>query len=67
MPVITRYSLVVFHCSNCKPTGRGPRTAAWYQGELDKWGLIKSRAAVPEGGINGWINKYGDDELTSKL
>ena len=67
MPILIRYSLVVFHCNNCKPTGRGPRTAAWYQDELDKRGLTESRAAVLEGGFKGWINKYGVDELTSKL
>ncbi len=66
MPILVQYSLIVSYCNTCKLTGRGPRTAAWYQDELDKRGLIESRAAVL-GGIKGWINKYGDSELTSKL
>ncbi|KAK0451632.1 hypothetical protein EV421DRAFT_1703149, partial [Armillaria borealis] len=41
MLILIQYSLVVFHCNNCKPTGRGPRIAVWYQDELDKWGLIE--------------------------
>ncbi|PBK82366.1 hypothetical protein ARMGADRAFT_946749, partial [Armillaria gallica] len=36
MPILTRYSLGVYHYSNCKPTGYGPRAAAWYQDKLDK-------------------------------
>ncbi|KAK0205276.1 Rhodanese-like domain-containing protein, partial [Desarmillaria ectypa] len=67
MPILAQYTLVVFHCNNCKPSGRGPRAAAWYQDELDRRGLIGSRAAILEGGIKGWINKYSDDELTSRL
>ncbi|KAG7451630.1 uncharacterized protein BT62DRAFT_1000888 [Guyanagaster necrorhizus] len=67
IPILSRYFLVIFHCNNCKPNGHGPRTAAWYQDELDRQGLIESRAAVLEGGIKGWINKYSEDELTSKL
>ncbi|KAK0459776.1 Rhodanese-like domain-containing protein [Desarmillaria tabescens] len=59
--------LVVFHCNSCKPGGRGPRTAGWYQDELDKQGVTGSRAVVLEGGIKGWVEKYGDDELTCKL
>ncbi|KAK0469236.1 Rhodanese-like domain-containing protein [Desarmillaria tabescens] len=67
MPILTRYPLVVFHCNNCKPGGRGPRAAGWYQDELNRRGLTESRAAVLEGGIKGWISKYSDDELTSRL
>lgn len=66
-PILARYRLVVFHCNSCKPGGRGPRSAGWYQDELDRQGVTESRAVVLEGGIKGWVDKYGDDELTCKL
>ncbi|KAK0197061.1 Rhodanese-like domain-containing protein [Armillaria mellea] len=52
--ILARYQLVVFHCNSCKPGGRGPR-------------VTESRAVVLEGGIKGWVDKYGDDEFTCKL
>ncbi|KAK0210800.1 Rhodanese-like domain-containing protein [Desarmillaria ectypa] len=66
-PILAQYQLAVFHCNSCKPGGRGPRTAGWYQDELDKQGVTESRAVVLEGGIKGWVEKYGDDKLTCKL
>ncbi|KAG7452500.1 uncharacterized protein BT62DRAFT_925047 [Guyanagaster necrorhizus] len=67
IPILARYQLVVFHCNSCKPGGRGPRTAGWYQDELDRRGVTESRAVILEGGIKGWVEKYGNDELTCKL
>ncbi|KAG8941383.1 hypothetical protein FRC00_012409, partial [Tulasnella sp. 408] len=61
---------VIFHCNNCKPGGRGPRTAGWYADELVKQGK-EDRAKnvfVLQGGVKGWISAYGDDDgLTTKL
>ncbi|PVG01339.1 Rhodanese-like protein [Serendipita vermifera] len=50
---------VIFHCNNCGPTGRGPRTAGWY---ADKIAEIqgKSTALVLEGGIKQWLARYRD-------
>lgn len=52
---------VVFHCSGCSPTGRGPRAAGWYADSTAGKG-ISSEALVLDGGIIAWIEKYGNRE-----
>ncbi|KAJ7128098.1 Rhodanese-like domain-containing protein [Mycena filopes] len=64
--VLSSVPLVVFHCNSCKPGGRGPRTAGWYQDALDAKGVRTSRAVVLEGGIKAWIEAFGEDEELSK-
>ncbi|KAJ7151042.1 Rhodanese-like domain-containing protein [Mycena filopes] len=64
--VLSFVPLVVFHCNSCKPGGRGPRTAGWYQDALDAKGVGTSRAVVLEGGIKAWIEAFGEDEQLSK-
>ncbi|KAJ7721941.1 Rhodanese-like domain-containing protein [Mycena maculata] len=60
--------LVIFYCNSCKPGGRGPRSAGWYQDALDAAGNGTSRAVFLEGGIRAWIEAFGEDEdLTTKL
>ncbi|KAJ7627660.1 Rhodanese-like domain-containing protein [Mycena polygramma] len=60
--------LVIFHCNSCKPGGRGPRTAGWYQDAIDTGGTGTSRAVFLEGGIKAWVEAFGEDErLTTKL
>ncbi|KAJ7236213.1 Rhodanese-like domain-containing protein [Mycena rebaudengoi] len=60
--------LVIFQCNSCKPGGRGPRAAGWYQDAIDAKGISTSQALVLEGGIRAWITAYGEDEvLTKKL
>ena len=68
LPLLRRIPLVIFHCQSCGATGRGARTAAWYQDALDKEGIKTSEGRILTGGIKGWIEKYGEDEkLTTKL
>ncbi|KAF7350511.1 Rhodanese-like protein [Mycena venus] len=60
--------LVIFHCNSCKPGGRGPRTAGWYQDACNAQGAGTSRAVVLEGGIKAWVEAFGEDaNLTKKL
>jgi len=51
---------VIFHCNSCKPGGRGPRTAAWYQDWLDAQGETGSKAYILEGGWKAWMAEYPD-------
>lgn len=59
---LTRYSIptVVFHCNSCKPGGRGPRCASWYQDYLDENGIKTSRAVVLKGGYKAWMAEFPD-------
>ncbi|ORY92853.1 Rhodanese-like domain-containing protein [Leucosporidium creatinivorum] len=66
LPILTRYSNVVFHCQSS--SGRGPRCAGWYQDALDERGIKNSEAVVLTGGIKRWVELYGEDgEATTKL
>ncbi|KAJ7484677.1 Rhodanese-like domain-containing protein [Mycena latifolia] len=66
--LLSTVPVVVFHCNSCKPGGRGPRTAGWYQDALDANGSTTSRAVFLEGGIKAWVEAFGEDEnLTKKL
>ncbi|KAJ7149025.1 Rhodanese-like domain-containing protein [Mycena crocata] len=66
--LLSNVPLVVFHCNSCKPGGRGPRAAGWYQDVIDAQGSGTSRAVVLEGGIKAWVEAFGeDDRLTKKL
>lgn len=68
--LLSNVPLVIFHCNNCKETGRGPRTAGWYAEELEKRGILatQSAARVLDGGIKAFTQAYGDDsELVIKL
>lgn len=51
---------VVFHCNSCKPGGRGPRCAAWYQDYLDENGIKSSQALVLKGGYKAWAAEFPD-------
>ncbi|KAJ7437378.1 Rhodanese-like domain-containing protein [Mycena galericulata] len=60
--------LVIFHCNSCKPGGRGPRTAGWYQDAVNATGNGASRGVFLDGGIKAWVEAFGEDEnLTKKL
>ncbi|KAM0749359.1 hypothetical protein T439DRAFT_290484, partial [Meredithblackwellia eburnea MCA 4105] len=61
LPLLTTYKRVIFHCQSS--SGRGPRSAGWYQDLLDEKGITGeiSRAEVLTGGIKGWVKKYGED------
>ncbi|KAJ6631204.1 Rhodanese-like domain-containing protein [Mycena sp. CBHHK59/15] len=68
LALLSSVPLVIFHCNSCKPGGRGPRSAGWYQDALDEKGITISRALVLEGGIKAWAAAYGEDEhLTKRL
>ncbi|KAJ9091721.1 hypothetical protein QFC21_007116 [Naganishia friedmannii] len=56
--VLANIPEVIFHCSSSN--GRGPRSAAWYQDELDDKGIVTSQAFVLTGGINAWVARYPD-------
>ncbi|KAJ7660044.1 Rhodanese-like domain-containing protein [Mycena rosella] len=58
--------VVVFHCNSCKPGGRGPRAAGWYQDAIDAKGSGTSLAVVLEGGIKAWVSAFGEDESLTK-
>lgn len=67
--VLSTIPIVVFHCSSCGPTGRGPRTAGWYRAELEKQGIdeAQSSARVLDGGIKLFAERYANDaSLVSK-
>ncbi|GAA5907829.1 uncharacterized protein JCM6883_001906 [Sporobolomyces salmoneus] len=68
VPFLSSYKQVIFHCQSS--SGRGPRTAAWYQDKLNDLGVSpeKSEGVVLTGGIKAWIKEYGlEDEETVKL
>ncbi|TFK33855.1 S-adenosyl-L-methionine-dependent methyltransferase [Crucibulum laeve] len=48
---------VIFYCQSSN--GRGPRCAAWYQDYLNQIGNEESTAYVLQGGIKGWLSKFG--------
>ncbi|TFK30243.1 arsenite S-adenosylmethyltransferase [Coprinopsis marcescibilis] len=53
---------VIFYCQSSN--GRGPRSAGWYQDFLDGQGEegSGSKAYVLQGGIKGWLEKFGGQE-----
>lgn len=68
VPFLSSYKHVIFHCQSS--SGRGPRTAAWYQDRLNELGITKekSEGVVLTGGIKAWIKEFGvEDEQTVKL
>jgi arsenical-resistance protein 2 len=69
LSILSPIPLVIFHCQSCgKPGSRGRRVAGWYQDALDDAGITTSQARYLEGGIKGWIEKYGAvEELLLKL
>ncbi|KAI0791917.1 Rhodanese-like domain-containing protein [Abortiporus biennis] len=64
--ILQKIPVVIFYCGSSN--GRGPRCAAWYQDALDEAGVdrTESEAKVLEGGIKGWVKKFGE-ELIVKL
>jgi len=58
VPILSNIPLVVFYCN--RSTGRGPRCAGWYADALPS--DAKSQSLVLEGGIKGWMDKWGNDE-----
>lgn len=68
LPMLRRIPLVIFYCNSCTLTGRGPRTAAWYQDALDAESIKDSEARILAGGIKGWAEQYAEDEaLTTTI
>ena len=68
LPLLSKVPQVIFYCKACTIVSRGARGAAYYQDFLDAHGIKESRALILRGGIQGWIEKYGNDEaLTVKL
>ena len=66
--LLSRIPVVVFHCQSCTATGRGARTAAYYQDALDAAGVTTSEGRVLTGGIKAWVEEFGaDQELTVAL
>ncbi|GAA5829723.1 hypothetical protein JCM3766R1_001279 [Sporobolomyces carnicolor] len=68
VPILSSYKQVIFHCQSS--SGRGPRTAGWYQDRLNELGIPNetSKAVVLEGGVKAWIKQFGlDDAHTVKL
>ncbi|GAA5960737.1 hypothetical protein JCM3765_007311 [Sporobolomyces pararoseus] len=68
IPLLSSYKQVIFHCQSS--SGRGPRTAAWYQDKLNELGIPKekSEGVVLTGGIKAWIKEFGLEEVeTVKL
>ncbi|GAA6015048.1 hypothetical protein JCM11491_001640 [Sporobolomyces phaffii] len=68
LPLLSSYKFVIFHCQSS--SGRGPRTAAWYQDRLNERGISTdvSRGVVLEGGIKAWVKAFGsEDAETLKL
>ncbi|KDQ16682.1 hypothetical protein BOTBODRAFT_53780 [Botryobasidium botryosum FD-172 SS1] len=61
VPILSNIPLVVFYCN--RSTGRGPRCAGWYADALPSG--TKSQSLVLEGGIKGWLSKWGEDESLS--
>lgn len=62
--------MLIFHCNNCKETGRGPRAAGWFRAELERQGISQSqpKVLILEGGIKGFASLYRDDaQLVSKV
>ncbi|KDN35158.1 hypothetical protein RSAG8_11803, partial [Rhizoctonia solani AG-8 WAC10335] len=59
---------VIFHCNSCTATGRGPRVAGWYAGQLKQLGITSSKAWILDGGIKRFESLYRDeDKLVGKL
>ena len=48
-------SAVIFYCGSSR--GRGPRSAAWFQDQLDQEGVADITSYVLEGGIKGWVKR----------
>ncbi|GAA5980240.1 hypothetical protein JCM5350_000884 [Sporobolomyces pararoseus] len=68
IPTLSSYKQVIFHCQSS--SGRGPRTAAWYQDKLNELGIPKekSQGVVLTGGIKAWVKEVGlGDVETVKL
>lgn len=51
---------VIFYCGSSK--GRGPRCAGWYQDYIDEKENHTSTAYVLDGGVQGWLAKFGGQE-----
>lgn len=68
--VLSQIPIVIFHCSGCSKTGRGPRAAGWYKEELQTQGVTATQTTVwiLDGGIKQFSELYGEDaELVSKV
>ncbi|KAF8598527.1 hypothetical protein BDV93DRAFT_398789, partial [Ceratobasidium sp. AG-I] len=58
---------VIFHCSGCSQTGRGPRAAGWYAAELQSRGIETSKAWILDGGVKQFGAAYRDNsDLVTK-
>jgi len=66
VPILSRYKQVVFHCQSCSATGRGVRTAGWFQDALNEQGIKADvcEALILDGGIKGWVEEYKEDPWT---
>ncbi|KAI5475921.1 hypothetical protein MNV49_000694 [Pseudohyphozyma bogoriensis] len=62
LPILLRYSLLIFHCQNS--INRGPRVAGWVQDALDARGVKEEecRVVVMRGGFAGWWETFGEEE-----
>ncbi|GAA6027126.1 hypothetical protein JCM8097_002412 [Rhodosporidiobolus ruineniae] len=71
VPLLERSPLLIFHCNSCSsPSSRGRLSAGWVQDALDDAGVSREtcRVKVLEGGIKGWVEKYGEEaEVTVSL
>ncbi|GFZ44254.1 hypothetical protein JCM24511_01976 [Saitozyma sp. JCM 24511] len=61
--VLSRIPKIVFHCNSSK--GRGTRTAGWYAAELERQGVMSSKAYILTGGIIAWKEAYPDEVVST--
>lgn len=50
---------VVFYCGSCSDGGRGWKCSNWFQDYIDEKGDSQMRALTLEGGIKGWVKRFG--------